>query len=290
MHPVVNTSSATILLIGGMLSQFVGSSVAASDVTVSEFIFGKMPATADRSALVVSPNNLHVAFPVRKGGNAMMFLDGVEGPAFESVGRAVFSTDGNTFAYEARRAGKWVAVVNGRVVANSEGIGLGTLTISPDGKRVAFGTARDGQWRLNVDGKEEPPFNTIYDGSAKFSEDSQRIAYSASSLITAFVMVDGKKQQGFDAILANSFSFSQDSRHFIYGARRAGQQFVVVDGKETTAFDGLADNSLKISADGRRVPPETYRNAPPTATKKPTNPPTTEPKTYQLTKHSNKSV
>ena len=89
--------------------------------SITERIVSSAPQRAD-AALVISPDNAHVAYIIESGRKFSVVRDGVVGVDYEEIDATSlgFSPDGLKLAYAARRRGgffspapKWTVVLDG---------------------------------------------------------------------------------------------------------------------------------------------------------------------------------
>lgn len=166
------------------------------------------------------------------------------------------SPDGSRIAWNAKRGGKWLMVVNGLEGPEFDEIGLPVF--SPDGKSLAYTAKRKNKWFVLNEGQEGPEFDMIDD--PVFSLDSKHLVYIArkwkwisSSMIVAKprLVVDGKEGPEFYSILPPTFS--PDGNHLAYVAERDNNMWVlIVDEQEGTEFEGRL-GSPAFSPDGRHL-------------------------------------
>jgi len=181
----------------------------------------------------MSEDGDHLAIVAAKGSRQVVLLDGVEGPVFDeiplnftmgsyrnSAASIVFSPTGGRSAYVARRAGDFIAVVDGK-----EAVTLST----PATQRALAGT---------------DPFGWTF----KFNHDGSRLAYAAHDAAGGWVMItDGVKGPAYRA-----FDLQQAAllgKRLIYVAQTADQKWhAVVEGKPGPAYDKIS--GLKVTPDG----------------------------------------
>lgn len=118
-----------------------------------------------------------VAFPVLRGGQRFMAVNGTISSPYDHVEKATFSPDGRRFAFVARRGQLWVVVVDG-----VEGAGYHDLDqpiFSPDGTTMAYRAwrAKD-QGTVVLDGVEGTWYERTH--SVVFSPDGKRLAFVAT--------------------------------------------------------------------------------------------------------------
>lgn len=227
-----------------------------------DFFLG-LAASATRSGCRVAKvaGNILDGFTVR--------VDGKPGPRYEMIAKEtpVFSDDGRSVAYAVRRLGDWMWVVNGVEGPAFPELTATSFAFSADGRRHAYvGIPRFRQSTLIVDGKiqaEGTWEDTMpWDAAPLFSADGSRLAYveARRSEKKMRVNLDGKPgpwyngiaictSLGFGAFGTSSgelsgaaaerarpgvFSmhFSADSRRFAYGMFEAGQSGLIVDGRQ----------------------------------------------------------
>lgn len=234
-----------------------------------------MAASATRSGC-------HVA---KVAGNVLngfkVVYDGKAGPAYAEIAKEtpVFSADGSTLAYAARKGTEWLWVVNGVEGPSYAELTPTSFAISTDGMHHAYVVVpRFRQSALIVDGKvrAEGKWDGImpWDAAPVLSGDGSRLAFVEVQRSQKLMRVnlDGKtgpwhpgiamhKSPGFGAFITNripgptmdesaqpaafSLRFSSNGSRFAYGTfTDEGKAFMMVDGKagephEFTGFDNL---------------------------------------------------
>jgi hypothetical protein len=162
------------------------------------------------------------------GWKEFAVVDGKRGPEFDSLGGPVWSADGKSLAYRARRGprreeGAWCVVVDGKPGPDHEAVG--DPVFGPDGA-VAYAFRKDGRWRAG-DGE---PFDEIRE-----IRPGPKLAYVARSGKEVFVVVDGKRSEPFDTAWGLAWGKS-----LAFAARRGGRALVVVDGKTVAEADDVS--------------------------------------------------
>jgi WD40-like Beta Propeller Repeat len=112
-----------------------------------------------------SPDGKRIAFGAntsrREGlhspeGGGLIVVDGRElEPRYEFVRTIVFSPDNKRLAYEAKRKGKFVVVLDGEESREYDLVHPSSLVFSPDSRRFAYRVSRDKAEYLVVDGVEQ---------------------------------------------------------------------------------------------------------------------------------------
>jgi WD40 repeat protein len=211
---------------------------------------------------VFSPDGSALAYAVRGTGGSFFVVSEREGPRFGEVlpDTFVFSGGGKRHAYLAKRDGRLVAVVDGKVQAEAGGDMVPWLqapVFSADGTSVGYleGSRSRKKMRAVVNGKPGETFDGVDLRSLEFSPDGRHFAYGANDLSTGsqwFLVIDGQRRNAFET-LGVSFSFSPDGKRFAYTGRRGQQWFVVVNGEPDLPVEGIVDHSLTFSPDSQRV-------------------------------------
>ena len=120
-----------------------------------------------------------------------MVVDGNPRPPFDIVSIPIFSPDGRTLVYAAKRSSEesdqWLAVVND--VAGPVFDSITLPFFSPDGRRTAYMARTDKQWRVVSDGVEGPVFDGV--SMPAFSPDGKHLAYLIKQGQAWSVAVDG---------------------------------------------------------------------------------------------------
>jgi Tol biopolymer transport system component len=225
-------------------------------------------AYADIAHPVFSSDGSALGYAVRGGGGSQFIINDQEGSIFDEVipDTFVFSNDGKRHAYLARKAGRFVAVVDGVLQAEA---GEDMVpwhqppcppqlpVFSEDGSSVGYleGSRLGQKMRVVVNGKPGEVFDEVYALSLRISPDGTRFSYSANDRSAGsrwFCVIDGKQRDAFDA-LGVSFAISPDGKRIAYTGRRGQQRFLVVDGEPEVPIEGIVDHSLTFSPDGRRL-------------------------------------
>jgi Tol biopolymer transport system component len=238
-------------------------------------------------ATSATPSGCHVA---KVTGNVLdgfrVIHDGKAGPSYAEIAKEtpVFSEDGGTLAYAARKGTEWMWVVNGVEGPSYSELTPTSFAFSADGKHHAYVVIpRFRQAALIVDGivMAEGKWDGImpWDAAPALSADGGRLAFVEVNRSQKLMRVnlDGKagpwhpgismlKSPGFGAFMfaqlqgaiteerarpqAFGFRFSPDGRRFAYGAfTDEHKSIMVVDGKKSEPHDTLGFDNL-FSADG----------------------------------------
>ena len=182
--------------------------------------------------VVMSEDGDHLAVVAPKGSRQVLLLDGVEGPVFDEIpaqfgwgnyrgtGPIGFSPTGGRSAYVGRRAGDFIAVVDGKEAV--------TLMTPETAKGIAY--TEPAAWRFI------------------FSRDGSRLAYAAREGTSWVMVVDGVKSPSYRALDMSQAELN--GKHLIYVAQTAADQkwHVIMDGKAGPAYDTI--RSLKVTPDG----------------------------------------
>ncbi|HCN77952.1 MAG TPA: hypothetical protein DIT13_12260 [Verrucomicrobiales bacterium] len=201
-------------------------------------------------------------------------VDGKPGPRYEMIAKEtpVFSEDGSSIAYAVRRLGDWMWVVNGMEGPAFPELTATSFAFSADGRRHAYvGIPRFRQSTLMVDGKVQAEGgweDTMpWDAAPLFSPDGSRLAYveARRSEKKMRVHLDGNPgpwhegialvtSAGFGAFGVSSgelsgvaaerarpgvfqMRFSDDGKRFAYGMFAAARNGLIVDGKQMGLHD-----------------------------------------------------
>jgi len=161
------------------------------------------------------------------GWKEFVVVDGRRGPEFDSLGGPVWSADGKSLAYRARRGprreeGAWCVVVDGKPGPDHEAVG--DPVFGPD-NAVAYACRKDGRWRVG-DGE---PFDEVRE-----IRPGPKLAFVARTGREVFVVVDGKRSEPFDAVWGLAWGTS-----LAFAARRGGRALVAVDGRVVAETDDV---------------------------------------------------
>ncbi|MCK4739468.1 MAG: PD40 domain-containing protein [Deltaproteobacteria bacterium] len=194
-----------------------------------------------------------------KGGGQYLVINNQREKTFDFIRRDifVFSPEGNTVAYVAKKGSQWLTVINGEEGEPFQAIARKTLVFSPNGERVAYGAQKNNKWLVVLDGKSGPTYEMILMKSLVFSPSSARFAVAFSENSKSFVILDNIKGNLYDEILPESITFSPDNKKLAYAARAGADWFIVThsNGVVTRAksFDKIFPKSLVFSPDSKRL-------------------------------------
>jgi hypothetical protein len=198
---------------------------------------------------------------VREGKHFVVWEGKEVGPFDEQIGTSLHASrraGGWFVAFEGRRGGKEVAVVDG--VEGKPYDYVGTIHLSPGGAHTLY-TARRGEESFVVfDGKEGPKYSNVeIDYGSPFSADGRRYAYAASRAEGPdsrkfLVVADGKEGKPYDYVAHVTFTpDGSQLLHLAYDAARR-KTFLVRDGEEVASYDNLPDHGgIRFGPDGRRM-------------------------------------
>lgn len=191
----------------------------------------------DVSSIVLSPKGERVAYPVRKGLDWHMVLDGNEGPDYDGINLncLTFSPDGKRFAYGARKGDRWFVVLDGKVFPEAGHDFVCYFAFSPDSRKFVYTAGKGNKQSVVLDGKAGQEYNLI--GEPVFSPDSKHLACVAiDSNNLQRVVLDGKEGKKYEGV--TNPIFSSDSKHIAYSVMKEGKKrLVVVDGKEGPVYE-----------------------------------------------------
>lgn len=145
--------------------------------------------------VVKAPTGGQAAEIVRRGDKKMVRQDGILGPEYEDIAGLVFMVEGHHMAYEAKRDGKWLLVLDGKEWPLDAQVSQGSILVSPDHRRLALLGHHAGKWQAMVDGRPGPPFDFIWQETIRFSDDSDHVGYLALEGNRLAVVVDGKVKE-----------------------------------------------------------------------------------------------
>lgn len=224
--------------------------------------------------ITMSEDGDHMAIVAPKGSRQVVLIDGVEGPVFDEIplnfswasyqntsGPMVFSPTGGRSAYVGRRAGDYIAVVDGKEAVtlstpvSMKGIagsdpGGWSFWFNHDGSRLAYGaTVEPAGWVMVADGVKGQVYHAL--DMRQTALNGKRLIYVAQTADQQWhVVVDGKPGPGF--ALISGLQVTPDGAHYVYVAQRAGPDpkrfLAVVDGVET-AYYSVTD--VELAPDGR---------------------------------------
>ncbi|HYA23400.1 MAG TPA: hypothetical protein VEF05_04515 [Terriglobales bacterium] len=168
------------------------------------------------AAFAVSPHGVHVATSSHAGSRPMIIYDGVPGPPFDQILQgAVFSPDGNHWAYCGAQGQEWVVMRDGQEFLRGHGAANGM---------VNFGYCHDIHFTSN----------------SKHLYFLQQVDVSNVSTPTRFVF-DGKASPPGADTDPRNYTFSRDGDHYAYiwndPNSRTPHSLLIVDG-QPSSFPG----------------------------------------------------
>jgi hypothetical protein len=214
-----------------------------------------------------------LAYLAQKGRNAVVVIDGKEGPEFDGVASLQGNGDGHV-AYVGTRGMAWSVVVDGVEVRThqrpAEEFYPLAFVLAPSGPRVAYaavvrtqGNPSD-QQTLYVDGK--PLRTAVGFRDIVFSPDGARLAVAFMETLSGGmkVMCDdwtSLSYQGVSETSATSpeyrnLQFSPDGKRFAFIASNGQKSFAVVDREESDGYAVI--RNFRFSADSRRYAFEAF--------------------------------
>ncbi|HEY7566881.1 MAG TPA: hypothetical protein VH762_04885 [Gemmatimonadaceae bacterium] len=270
MHARLSSSAALVIVISAHPAHAQAAAGQPLNAKVQEALMG--PVT---QRVVMSDDGDHLAIVTPKGSREIVIIDGVEGPVFDEIpanyswgnyrqrgGPIVFSPTGGRSAYVGRRAGDFIAVVDGKEAVTLstpetvKGHSYTDLTswafvFNKDGSRLAYGAqSGPGTWVMVVDGVKSPPYRAF--DFNQLAMNGKRVVYVAQTADMKWhAVVDGKVGQAYDTI--SSLKVTSDGAHYAFiGTKRsptALSQWAVIDGVEGAVEREITE--LEQAPDGR---------------------------------------
>jgi hypothetical protein len=266
-------SAALFAFLGCALSTGLaqGPAGAPLNAKLSETLMGPKSAR-----MVMSEDGDHLAIVTPKGSREIVLIDGGEGPVFDEIpanfgwgnyrqngGPIAFSTTGGHSAYVGRRAGDFIAVVDGKeavtlstpvtmkAVSYTDMTGWAFL-FNRDGSRLVYAAHADaGGWVMVVDGTKSPTYRAF--DLRQTALVGKRLIYVAQTAADQkwHAVVDGKVGPAYDTIM--SLKVTPDGAHYAFVIEKrsatARTAAVVVDGVEGASEREISD--LEQAPDGR---------------------------------------
>jgi Tol biopolymer transport system component len=208
-----------------------------------------------------SNDSNHYAYIVKRNGNCVVVIDGIEYPGHDKVPWIQFSPVGGHWAYEAHKGDEWFVCHEGKEGARykefPEDAEFYGKRFSLDGERFAYVAIKNDKRIIVVDGKESPSYDGI--SAFAFTPDSKRFAYVAEQDGKMLMVTDGIEGTSYERVFlnldsspSNFLSLSKpDGDCFVYGAQTGGRCYVVIDGKEGSTYSSLG--KIILSPDRKRM-------------------------------------
>jgi len=114
---------------------------------------------------------------------------------------------------------------------------------SPNGKRLAYVAEKAGKWHAVLDGKLGPAWDAIQIGGVFFSPNGSRVAYVAGKGKTQLAVIDGKPGPEVFGVRGGSIIFSPDGKHYLYVCSKYQKHWFVIDG-DYLAWDLVIPNPI----------------------------------------------
>ncbi|HSA60350.1 MAG TPA: hypothetical protein VLJ37_11775 [bacterium] len=224
----------------------------------------------------------HYAYTAKKDGKAFIVFDGTEGEPFDKLADPALSVTGRSLAYAAKAGEDAFIVFNGRRLENKEYELIRPPDLSPDGGRVAYQAKKQGRWLTVIDGKEGPAFDEVQEGyfspdgrsfayagrrgsrwvfvrngkvSREYDDVSVYPEAAAADLFTAreagkeFCVFRGKEGLKYDK--AGWPAVSPNGKKIAYDAARGGESLVVLEKREGKPYDSVG--RPVFSPDGKEI-------------------------------------
>jgi hypothetical protein len=200
--------------------------------------------TIQPGTLRFSPAGAHVAYVARLGPCAHVVANGVVGDCYERVRSLRVTNSGLPLALV--QEGPRSRLISGAEngVAYDE---IGEWIVTEEGGRTAY-AARDGdQWRVVVDGLESARCAAVRD--LRFGDRGRRVAWVCGDGAAVRVVIDRLPGRAFRHVSAPSLA--PDGPSFVYAGYDERGAWVVTQGGERGPFAAVQD--LQISKDGSAV-------------------------------------
>ncbi len=187
----------------------------------------------------------------QQGGKSAAVLDGVPGPAFDSIDPTslCFSPDGSRLAYTAHQGNRWAGVVvDGKAGPPMKWIE--EISFSPDSRHLAYWGNTESGYGFVFDGRLIPGGHAL-----RWSLTGSRYAYvvgepSRKGRRRGQVMVtDGRRGPVYDRV--GAAVFSPDGRRTAYSAEKGGRHFLVTDGRAQLCPGSVGN--ITFSPDGKTL-------------------------------------
>ncbi|MEQ9321258.1 MAG: hypothetical protein RIF41_18995 [Polyangiaceae bacterium] len=184
-----------------------------------------------------------VAYVGRSQRTSRVVVDGEPQPAYEGIGELVLGAE--RYAYAARRADGWTAVVDG--VEGPVFARVDDLRIGPNDRVAYVATTADGERQIFADGELVTRHPSIARDSLRV-DPKGRLAWVVQQAEGMRMVLDGEPGPPFDAVAPAVFA--PVGSRWGYMARQGDQTRVVIDGEPHGKYRWAAD--LVFSPDGRR--------------------------------------
>ncbi len=201
-------------------------------------------------ALVFSPDGLHFAFVVKKGGQDVVVEDGREIATGRVYGKGVsFSSHGDHLAFAVQDARQSATTVYLDSLAGPAFTSMKQMQFSDDGHHFLYvGETGPLMYSAYLDGKPGPGFQVI--DQLSLSRDGTHLAYHAATKQTGSVVIDGRVISS-----ASRVWMTPDGKHTAYvqetGERPGMGARLVWDGHTGQQYRSIQD--LRFAPDGHPI-------------------------------------
>lgn len=253
-----------VVVLGSVMAWTGRAAEAGADLKVESTVVA--PAMQPQE-YVVSPRGVHLAAFSTQGSRAVVLIDGVPGPLLDELvpfmptidrnmtvnqARAIFSADGNHYAYIARSGENLVVYRDGKELIREPATIAAQLALQffgAAGEHLYFTDNRGRDlYELWVDGKQQAaPFSQF--SSPKVTPDGAHFAFVATppqDRKNTVLVVDGKAA----GYTGENPQFTGDGKHLVSIGRGPNEVNVQLDGKPVARASGV--EKVYVAASGDR--------------------------------------
>jgi hypothetical protein len=155
-----------------------------------------------------------------------VIVDEEESQLRERVKSLAFSDDGRSFAYAARREGRWFCILDG--VEQESYDQVDDVAFLPGSGKLVYLAARNGTWFSVIGGKEGTAYAGQAVGGLTISADGEHHAYGRLNADETVTMVlDGREVGTWDVVNSEVMPRFDERGILVYGAMHDATVFRV---------------------------------------------------------------
>lgn len=195
---------------------------------------------------IFSPDSTTMIYRAIRNDRTFVVINGTKSEDYDAAEGFTFSRDGKSYAYAARKGGKWFLVTNAQAGKPARFDRLRDPVFSPDGARVAFTAQAGGKWAVHNSGKKGEDFDEV--SAPVFSPDCKTLAYLGMREGKRFAVVGGESTECGGA---GGFTFNEDGRKCAYRIHIGEKWKICGDEEEFDEIDSISATGEVVAFRGR---------------------------------------
>lgn len=197
-----------------------------------------------------SSDGQHYAYQVSDANRTSIVLDGVPGPHVQGILEYRFSPGGGRLGVIAEEGDEKLVFLDGKLVAQVDGIGKGGIRFSSNGEHYFLAVRRGEVWSMLIDGEYEGQYAALIP-NYKVRHDGQQYAYMASPGKGAGLSLYVNGEQKLEDKGIQALSFNPVSDDLAYVIRKDSKSYAIIDGVQGAAYDSIERTGIIFSRDGK---------------------------------------